>query len=493
MKQHPNDVADVGQVTAELLEGLASVAGRDEDALPEIGPEIYDRLPARLRRLCDTMEAGVERAIFLTSSLPVLAGFMVNVRGRCGDGRVSLCLYTMVYGLAGSGKGALRYARRLAEVTDARLFEESRAEIARWEVSRDAGTMSDTPEPPKRRFYAAGNSSAAAMAETLAANGGRAVICESEMASITGAMGQDWGRAVADLLLRCYQGEPVTIDRKSGSIRVNDPALCVAMTGTPASLAVLLPSAESGLLSRCMIYRIDPLPRWISQAPTERKTERDDLIREESRALDDLHSALSSRSDPLLVHMTTEQWDVHTRRFEEELKRLCAAGLPRTMEAAVKRAGNNAFRLACTLAVLRCSEMMDLSIVESVVVNDAEAVLGIDLALIYLAHSIEYAAHLPIDKGANIRTIEKAAWLASLPDEFRTTEALEEGARRKISRRTIMRWLPELAAVGRIEHVAHGLYRKCPIVSRDGRLVGSGGESAGVLALPRGNGVEGMN
>ena len=494
MNDSPNDAADIGEITSELI-GDAVAAATPDDRLPVIGPEIYERLPARLRRLCDMMEEGVERAVFLTSALPVLAEFMVNVRGFCGDGLVSLCLYSMVYGLAGSGKGALRHARRLGEVTDARLFEESRAELARWEVSRDAGTVDDIPEPPKRGFYAAGNTSAAAMAETLAANGGRAVICESEMASITGAMGQEWGRAVSDLLLRCYQGEPVTIARKSGSIRIADPALCVAMTGTPASLALLLPSAESGLLSRCMLYRIDPPPRWISQAPNTRRIERDSRITEESRALDDIHAALVSRSEPLVVQMTDQQWERHTRRFELELVRLCAAGLPRTMEAAVKRAGNNAFRLASMLAVLRSSERIDLATAASITVEGSETELGIDLALIYLAHSIGYAATLPADSSAAGMTTEKAAWFAALPNEFRTTEALDEGAKRGFSQRTIKRWLPELQMAGRIEHAAHGLYRKCTAVPISTEPVASVPDSAKVPEVPevtRGRRIEGV-
>lgn len=156
------------------------------------------------------------------------------------------------------------------------------------------------------------------------------------------------------------------------------------------------------------------------------------------------------------------------------------------MEAAVKRAGNNAFRIACALAVLRYAEHdpYSLATVESITVTDGDANTGIDLALIYLAHSIDYAASLPTDTaGASGMTTEKAAWLAALPMEFTTSVAIAEGEKRGLAKRTVNRWLPELCrASGPIEKAAHGQYRKA--IFQQPEAPASLAESAKVPKVP---------
>jgi hypothetical protein len=465
--------------TAEDLDWVRNIAvdvlpdGPDEDQanepadpLPSIPSTVYELLPDTLATPSRFMEEGHERDVFLTCALPIVAGTLVNVSGVHGDGPDGLSLYTAVVAEAGSGKGAARFARRLGELIDRRLYEDSDTERTRWKTRKAAGESPEDlgPEPLHRAFYLSANSSARAFVDSLYANDGRGVLYDSEILTLTTAQAQDWGNT-ADVMLKAWQGESVTLDRKGEKIRIASPSLSISLTGTPSALRALIPAAENGLLSRFCLYMFTAPSVWRTQRPSPQRSERDDSIRTSGERLNELHRRLMARTLPLRVEMTSRQWDSLDQHFGAELARLHASGAARLLEASVKRAGVVAFRIACTLAVLEASERGgSIETAETIQTSDTDVSAGLLLATVYLTHGLAYADTLPKVESLMIgqarMPTNKAQWLAALPESFTTGEAVAEGARREIAERTVRRRLPDLVKADVIEQTAYGRFRR---------------------------------
>ena len=139
-----------------------------------------------------------------------------------------------------------------------------REEKSRWDSL--GKKKSDTPEPempPLKMFLIAGNNSGTGVLENLIEADGIGLICETEADTVSTAIGTEHGHW-SDTLRKCHDHERLAFNRRTNREYRECPAsyLSVLLSGTPAQVRPLIPSAENGLFSRQLFYRMPPIDEW---------------------------------------------------------------------------------------------------------------------------------------------------------------------------------------------------------------------------------------
>ena len=231
--------------------------------------------PAFLKRMIGRGDTPAQRDILLLGAITVL-GATLNKSIRISYGRKFYypCLQTFIVAPPASGKGALAWTRRLAEpiheamMADYRQRHKAyREEKSRWDSL--GKKKSDTPEPempPLKMFLIAGNNSGTGVLENLIEADGIGLICETEADTVSTAIGTEHGHW-SDTLRKCHDHERLAFNRRTNREYRECPAsyLSVLLSGTPAQVRPLIPSAENGLFSRQMFYYMPSITEWVNQ------------------------------------------------------------------------------------------------------------------------------------------------------------------------------------------------------------------------------------
>lgn len=97
-------------------------------------------------------------------------------------------------------------------------------------------------------------------------SGGVGLICETEADTVSTAIGGDHGHW-SDLLRKCFDHDRLAYNRRTNHEyrECNVTFLCVLLSGTPAQIKPLIPSAENGLFSRQLFYYMPAIEEWEDQ------------------------------------------------------------------------------------------------------------------------------------------------------------------------------------------------------------------------------------
>lgn len=433
-------------------------------------PDVYADLPALLREAARTFEQRHERDVFLTAALPSLAACMPQVHGYYGHVPEPLRphLYTAAVAGAAGGKGPLKWGKRLADRVNGRIRERSEAEIERWkqerELAEEREEAFDRPRPPKKSLYLPANTSAASFHEGLKDRGEHALVVETEIDTLTNALGQEWGK-FDDTLRKAWHHEQTAYRRKGeGNVTLEAPRLSVVLSGTPAQHARLMVSSESGLYSRFALYYSQAAPVWISQKPTRGALDAIERFEAYAGRVVRMWEALDGRDEPLRFRMTDAQWSLHDQAFSYALRKAALSKHGQYADV-LKRSGIIAFRIAMILTVLRAHESgVDLSLAGEVEAEDLDVETGIKLARTYADHAIRYAAErLETAEPPDASSYRIATMLAGVGHRFTSGDAYQvadaEGL--DVSQRTLRRDLKKAEKRGLIRPLsANGRWEK---------------------------------
>jgi hypothetical protein len=446
---------------------------RDTSSLAEAPPlpgEVYETLPPLLREAASTFQQRHERDVFLTAAVPVLGACMPHVEGYYGHVPNALSPHSFACIVAGAagGKGPVKEARRFADEVNAYIREASERERARWKERRRQAEDLDEPfderEPPERSLRLPANTSAASFHEGLKERDESALVIETEIDTLTNALGQEWGK-FDDTLRKAYHHEPTSYRRKgTGNVELERPAVSAVLSGTPNQLAGLMGSTENGLYSRFALYCFDAPPVWVSQRPTADALRRVERFEEYAGRVLQMWKALDSREEPIRFRMTDDQWTEHDETFRP-LLRDAAMGKRGHFSDVLKRAGIVAFRISMTLTVLRAFESgVPLGTATDLLAEDEDVQASLALATTYADHSMRFAeAKLTTEEPPDASSYRIATMLAGVGHKFASGDAYEvadaEGL--DVSERTLRRDLKTAAKRGLIRPLnANGRWEK---------------------------------
>ena len=413
-------------------------------------------LPEVLRDTVTTFTEPHERLIYLASSLAVLAGCMPNVQGLYKQGRrYSPTHFLCVVARSASGKSAINWARKLGQEVHKKIIKSSEG------IS--FGGEESVAEQHHGLFLTT-DASAAAFIRALDANGGRGVMIATEIDTLLGSFGQEWGK-FSDKLRMAAEHEPIETLRVDDIVSVDRPELSLVLSGTPNQARELFTSPEDGLYSRFGLLVYEAPRTWDRGGPSPEDEDRRATVKQAAARVKALYQRLQQRESPLRFTMNESQWDSLDSLFETRLRDLAQHSAPAELDSCVKRAGVTAFRLAMTLSVLRAFEEGEaLDSIQTVSPTGEEMEAALRLADMYLENALHFAEGLPksISPQVSSKGMTYEVFYGLLPSHFQRKKAVAigESMSPELSESTVDRYLKKLSESGRLTKLSHGKYTK---------------------------------
>ena len=455
--------------------------------------------PPFLNQLIDCGDSPAQRDILLLGAVTVL-GATLNKHLRILYGRKYHypCLQTFIVAPPASGKGALTWVRHLAEPIHEAMMEEFkslrkeyRLEKARWgSLGKERAKTPEPEEPRPKMFLIAGDNSGTGVLENLIEADGVGLICETEADTVSTAIGTDYGHW-SDTLRKCYDHDRLAFNRRMNHeyLECMKSFLSVLLSGTPAQVRPLIPSAENGLFSRQLFYRMPPIDEWADQFE-QGDEDMDSLFSDWGKQWKMLVDYLRERVNIIQFHLS----DTQKERFNSCFARIFGhAGLSYgyPMRSSVARIAINICRIASVVAFLRSVESLlipqaildsqfsilncpglspALEIPEENVrdgivpslelrINDDDFKAVLSLVEPLYRHSAGILSLLPSDEVPRSRTpTPQEALFAALPLSFNRQQALEEAERNNIPTATLDTCLKRMQERGTLEKNGRGEY-----------------------------------
>lgn len=437
---------------------------------PTMPNDLYNHLPDLLQEGSVAFTDTRERDVFLTGALAILSGCLPGVKGVYAGNEVFPNLFSFAIAPAASGKGALKFAKMLADEYHSMILRSSKEaeglfnqqmtehKQKMFNKKKQESTPDEPPvKPPFKVVYIPANTSYAKILWHIEQNEGTGIICETEADTLGNVFKQEWG-SYSDMLRKSFHHERLASSRKANNefTEVNSPSLSIALSGTPNQVTGLIASSEDGLFSRFIFYAFKVEQEWKDVSPNGHRINLTEHFKNLSYKV--YRMVLFLQREETLVDLTEEQW--------QQLNQTCKAWLQEvTMftaeEAAsiVKRLGLILFRMAMLFTAIRKFENGESS--KLLMCTNEDFSTALQLAGIYLQHSLLMFNNLPKQgETALFRTGgNKRKFFDALPHEFTRLQAVELGKTYELAARTVDEILRN--ALGKLlEKPKPGLYRK---------------------------------
>ena len=431
-----------------------------------------------------------QKDILLLGTLTVLgAGLGRNVHFSYGGKCYSPTLQTFIIAPPASGKGALSFTRCYVEPIhrEVRRQVEARMKAYRQEkaaydtLGKERSRVEPPRQPANKLFLIPANNTGTGILQNLIDSDGTGLIFEPEADTVSSAIGSDYGHW-SDTLRKVFDHDPVAYNRRTDHEyrEVERTYLSVLLSGTPAQVQPLIPSAENGLFSRQLFYYMPAAGQWQSQF------DRNDLPVEE--VFRQLGKDWKQKLDRLKMMgifqlvLTSEQeaaFDALFGGLFGEARRVYG----NEMSSSVVRMAVNICRLLSIVAILRVVEadeperetdllhpapdiagdnLKDKIIARwelAVRTDDFQAVMA--LAPVLYRHATHILSFLPATEVVRRPQADQEDFFALLPDHFTRQELLDLATEKGLNVHTVEGWKRKFLLMHRLEQDSkRGCYKK---------------------------------
>lgn len=421
----------------------ANAANAAIDGNDFIDQFVYDNLPKLLKDSCKVFNDRNEKDVFLLGAVSVLGGCFHNLfaYNDVDKKKVAANLLTFIVAPPASGKGALKYSRKLAE------------EIKNTFAVNSKALGSKTTS----KLFVPANSSASGLIQLLKQNNGVGIIIESEIDTLVNANKQDWGN-YSDTLRNAFENESASLYRKTEKeyIDLDNLKMSMAISGTPGQFKTLMLSVENGLFSRGCYYVFDN-----SSSPLACFGRMNNKV---GKGLDEQFADFANiangyynqhlQYDKIEVVFNEQQLKEIQTSLQVEFNRVIS--IPE-LRANINRSFTIALKIASLLTFLQ--ECESGSITDKINCSDTALKTAISLMLTNLNHSYKAYELLPKKNKAALKVNEQRFYF-ELPGEFTRSEAIPIARNIGIGERTMDSYLRVFKDKGLVEVYGKGNYKK---------------------------------
>ena len=446
-------------------------------------PQDHD-WPEPLKSILSFAKTPAQHDVLLLGAMTVLGASLSHiVRCKYGDKWQYPCLQTFITGHAAAGKSVLVWVRKLIEPIHeeirrqvAESMKVYRKELRAYEALGKARKDKEPPvAPPNRMFIIPGNNTGTGLLQNLIDSDGTGIICESEADTVSTAIGTKFGNW-SDTLRKAFDHDRLSYNRRTDREyqEVSRSYLSVLLSGTPAQVKPLIPTAENGLFSRQNFYYMPRVTQWADQFG-EDEVDVDEEFRlmgnEWKNTLDEL--TLRGLFTLKLTHAQHKQFNFLFDKLFHRSGKINGD----EMSSSVIRLAVNACRMMSIVAILRSLE--DPSLVKpdahissdnlkdriiprwNMVITDDDfhAVLAlVEPLYLHATHVLSFLSSSVIKRRS---TADKNMLFAEMEDEFTRRLLLEKAHDRRIPESTALTWLKRLTKQGALVSVdGKGTYHK---------------------------------
>lgn len=428
----------------QSIANIANVASNQEEQVENVEfiPNlVYRDLPKLLRDSSNLFSDRRERDIYLTGAISVLGGCFHNLYAYNAVDKKSVAPNLMMFIVAppASGKGVLKYSKRLASDISETFREKSKSSKG-------------------KHLIVPGNISSAGLMQILMENKGIGLMVESEIDTIVAANKQDWGN-FSDILRQAFENETASSYRKKDKEHLEIPnvKLSIAVSGTLNQFKSLIPSVENGLFSRGCYYNFENEAEEL-KCYGRLKTTKDinEHFKEYSKTADDYYKLLRKHGNVNVV-FSEKQLEIIQNSIQFAYDSLLTET---AFHANLKRLFVSIMKIATILTFLRACE--NNSVQQSIDCAEIDLMNSIKLATVYLAHSFRMLYHLP-SCGNSELTLNQQKLLDEMPAEFTRADAVAQAGKIGVSVKTIDNFLKLFKDKGKVEAIKAGQFKKTSV------------------------------
>lgn len=449
-----------------------------DPTLPCFDKAIYTSLPAILLDILDKADGDTERDVMLLAALSLLSSAMPGVSGSLAGSEYYACLYGVVLGPSGSGKGCVASMHQLIAPWQQYIYDNSyqyvkayKKEALEYDLQLQSYKRMKpeqrkqhplTVDPPlevkQKSLNVFGYVTLARFIEQLRDNDiYTSCLFETEMEAIIRTFSQDFG-AYGYVLNEAAHHERIGNDSKqNGAFVVPRARLSMFLTGTDGMFRELVPSTENGLFSRLLIYKLtngNPYRPLTSDDDTPAAAHFFDKLGQ--RVLD---IGVHLDSSPTWIFFTDAQRKRLDRFFAREYDNLRAFG-NEDLTSVVFRYRLAVFRIAMILTSLRKGEARSMEAKMQISNADFEVALSIVRTCLRHAFVVSTGLKRPEEQVRYKFPYYQQQLFADMPDAFKCADMMEQASVRHVSRSSVTRMLTKCEKIGLLISLGAGLYRK---------------------------------
>jgi predicted transcriptional regulator len=431
--------------------------------LPAFPESIYPQLPHFLSRVISVGKTPTERDTLLIGAIGVLSACLSKVYGIYDGKKVYSNLYIFITGNASVGKGKLNYTKHLVNPIHEHHRKETRLRRGRYneEIVGFKKTNDDTLQKPtqplERMLFIPANSSATGTYQLLADNQGIGLIFETEGDTLSLTFKTEHGN-YSDGFRKAFHHEPISYYRKTDReyVEIKTPRLSAVLSGTPKQINALIPSAENGLFSRFLFYKIEMDSKWKDVFDKSVGGGLDDYFENLGLEFYEFYKRLNEESE--IGFKMTESQEVEFNQFFEEINAEYLELLGEEYIATVRRLGLSAFRICMTLSVLRHMETRDFGI--EIICDDQDLQTAFEMVKVLIKHAGQVLNELPMERHNASRKSMMDKLLKVLPEQFNRQMYTELATIWNIPQKTADRYIKVLYEKGFIDKEGFDHYIK---------------------------------
>lgn len=405
-------------------------AGEISDA-PPIPEEAYQSLPRPLLACCSLLTDPVAKDIFLLSVLPVAAATMHPVLIELADGFCTASVRSYV--VDESGK-ADRIVQRIKAFCDASRKKNVEGIPHFIPLNSKSWSGTDRTNVPGLVYH----------------------VDEKEHSGW-----QDRLKGNSNAFKNWLEDPFLTYPVAGQEINAADSSV---FTGDMESLIGFSEASgtETGITTNCLVYFGENDSGWQSHRPDASSRAFNKQFNSFLDLLAGIGKVVRARSEPLIVELTGNQWEMIDDTFAEKLEIIEELALPEGLKNANQKAAVHSLKLSLICSVLRRFDEnpAELEEVEWITADDDDVIAALWIADTCLKHLTRAYEQIPLQAGKDARGERYTTYFNLLPPRFATPEAVELAGRMDIAARTAKRYLSTFVSEGKLVRVRRGRYRK---------------------------------
>ena len=421
-----------------MLQSNLTTEKHDLLITPNLQP---NQLPSFLSQALSVAPAGETRDMLLLSLLTNCAYALPAMRMLHGRPHHTYSpeLLTMIVAPAASGKGIMNYGRLLLQA-----------------IEGNNG----------KQVYIPANSSTSALLKMMDEYDGRGIVFATEMDTLTQTLRAAYGQ-FGDIVRCIFEHETVSQLRRQNNefIEIRSPRIAMLLSGTPNQVLPLLRNRENGLMSRFACYVVNSRLDFDDNVWD---VEGEGNIPSKAILYDRLASELSDRylwmetaGHECYFYLSDAQLKTIRRMFRSEYDTYTAE-FGDLFDASLKRMPVIMKRIGMILTGLRLNMTQPLP--ERVVCSDEDFQTMLLIGHKLIMHAAMVFQMMPELKATPVGEIGgnmlQRQFFQMLPTDFTKQDAIAQAQVLGLSLNTLNKWLSKYVQQSKIQHIAHGEYRK---------------------------------
>jgi hypothetical protein len=430
---------------------------------PTFSDSLIPQLPQFLQDVVKHATTSQEKDIMILGAITSISACLPKIYGIYDGDKVYSNLFLFVTAAAASGKGKIKFCKRVVYKIHKELREEAilmeaehETELAQYNKNKAKDESLKKPQrPPVKMLLIPANNSSTGMFQLLHDSKGKGLIFETEADTLAKNFKTDYGD-YSDGFRNAFHHEPIKYYRRTDReyVEIERPCLSCVLTGTPKQVLALMPNAENGLFSRFMFYHMPSTTKWRNVFAINTKNGLNEYFDELGNQFYELYRELN-RETEIKFDYTDEQKEKFLEFFPKlNLYYLNINSIE--YDGSVKRMGTIAFRISMILTTLRILETGEVSDTIYCSNEDYESTITIVKALI--KHSSKVYSSLPVDKTAVKYKNKKEQFIDSLPLHFTTQQFQKKAKKLEITSKTAERYITDLCKSNVLVRESQGNY-----------------------------------